>query len=252
MSHFSVIVIGDNVEEQLQPYHEYECTGIRDQYVVHVDITNEVVESHKDHLGRWPLLADFAKDYYGADINPDGTIIRYTNPNAQWDWWCIGGRWSGWLGLNQGLRKDFDFEGIEAAKRLEAAADYAYYCPEGEPPLLWDQYREQFDTIDLARSAWAEEPMVKEIRRRASARDTFIMRPDKYFVPVEEFVNAAAAGSIVPYAMVMEGVWSSKGEMGWFGISDDKVSQEEWNTKARNILLNVPDDMLITVVDCHI
>ena len=37
MSHFSVMVIGGNVEEQLQPYHEFECTGINDQYVVDVD-----------------------------------------------------------------------------------------------------------------------------------------------------------------------------------------------------------------------
>jgi hypothetical protein len=28
MSHFSVMVIGENVEEQLAPYHEFECTGV--------------------------------------------------------------------------------------------------------------------------------------------------------------------------------------------------------------------------------
>ncbi len=27
MSHFTVLVVGDNVEEQLAPFHEFECTG---------------------------------------------------------------------------------------------------------------------------------------------------------------------------------------------------------------------------------
>jgi hypothetical protein len=43
MSHFSVLVVGANVAEQLQPYHEYECTGIEDQYVVDVDLTAEAL-----------------------------------------------------------------------------------------------------------------------------------------------------------------------------------------------------------------
>jgi hypothetical protein len=42
MSHFAVLVIGDDIEKQLQPYHEYECTGINDEYVIDADITDKV------------------------------------------------------------------------------------------------------------------------------------------------------------------------------------------------------------------
>jgi hypothetical protein len=42
MSHFSVLVIGENPERQLAPYHEFECTGTNDQYVEDVNITAEV------------------------------------------------------------------------------------------------------------------------------------------------------------------------------------------------------------------
>lgn len=48
MSHFSVIVIGDNVEDQLQPYHEFECTGNRDQYVKEIDIIDEARTSYQN------------------------------------------------------------------------------------------------------------------------------------------------------------------------------------------------------------
>lgn len=37
MSHFSVMVIGQNVEKQLAPFHEFECTGVVDEYVQSVD-----------------------------------------------------------------------------------------------------------------------------------------------------------------------------------------------------------------------
>ena len=42
MSHFAVLVVGDDVESQLAPYHEFECDGIHDEYVQTV--------SNLDHL----------------------------------------------------------------------------------------------------------------------------------------------------------------------------------------------------------
>lgn len=48
MSHYSVLVIGPNVEEQLQPYHEFECTGTDDQYVQEIDQTEEAREAYAE------------------------------------------------------------------------------------------------------------------------------------------------------------------------------------------------------------
>lgn len=48
MSHFAVLVITketpsvDVLTPILQPWHQYECTGVKDQYVVEVDVTDEV------------------------------------------------------------------------------------------------------------------------------------------------------------------------------------------------------------------
>ena len=33
MSHFTVMVTGPNIADQLQPFHKFECTGIKDQYM---------------------------------------------------------------------------------------------------------------------------------------------------------------------------------------------------------------------------
>ena len=43
MSHFVVMVIGEDPEAELAPFHEFECTGLDDQYVQDVDITEEVL-----------------------------------------------------------------------------------------------------------------------------------------------------------------------------------------------------------------
>jgi hypothetical protein len=48
VSHFSVLVIGPDVEAQLQPYHEFECTGTDDQYVQNVDITEKAREEFSE------------------------------------------------------------------------------------------------------------------------------------------------------------------------------------------------------------
>jgi len=58
MSHFTVVVIGDNVEEQLQPYHEFECTGISDQYIQDIDLTEEAREKYENKTERVVISPD--------------------------------------------------------------------------------------------------------------------------------------------------------------------------------------------------
>lgn len=51
MSHFTVAVFTNenkSVEELLAPFHEFECTGINDEYVQDVDITEDVKQRIDD------------------------------------------------------------------------------------------------------------------------------------------------------------------------------------------------------------
>src|SRR5205823_12951863 len=63
MSHFAVLVISEQKLDEytlrhiLQPWNEYECTGTEDQYVVDVDITDEVKEQF-DETQKVVLLPD--------------------------------------------------------------------------------------------------------------------------------------------------------------------------------------------------
>jgi len=52
MSHFTVLVIGENPEAQLAPYHEFECTGTVNEYVQTIDKTEEVRAEYEDETER--------------------------------------------------------------------------------------------------------------------------------------------------------------------------------------------------------
>jgi hypothetical protein len=65
MSHFRVLVIGDDYEKQLAPYHQFECTGRDDKYVQDIDVLDEqreIYERDTTHAiqieGNWVCIHD--------------------------------------------------------------------------------------------------------------------------------------------------------------------------------------------------
>lgn len=253
MSHFCVVVLGDNVEDQLQPFHEYECTGIKDQYVVEVDMTEEVKADYVEYGDDHESIEEFAKGWTSARRTDDGRWVRLTNPNAKWDWWAIGGRWSGWLGIDQGKRRDFDFDALRAKEAIEAASTYRQLRPTDiEPPDVgWDEWRERSANIDEARQTWHAHPFVAEFNKRCQDLQMW-GEAEKFMVPEDEYIAGCVASACSPYAIVAEGAWRARGEMSWFGISTDETSATDWNAFCREMIEGAPEDMLLTVVDCHI
>ena len=120
MSHFSVAVITEtnptenDLTKILQPWHEYECTGEDDEHVIFVP-AEETVEQFKEQQTDWvknhpedanETLEVFINGYHGYRKNADGVYGRRTNPNAHWDWWVVGGRWSGHFQPHYDAAKD--------------------------------------------------------------------------------------------------------------------------------------------------
>lgn len=144
MSHFSVLVIGDDVEGQLQPFHEYECTGIEDEYVQDVDITEEAraeyaasdkSESFVEFIESWyglkPNVNGNEGKYGRVDLDASGEVVRVidrTNPNKKWDWWSVGGRFTGLFSpdydpAQDSANKEICFLCHGTGKRLDMVAE---------------------------------------------------------------------------------------------------------------------------------
>ena len=67
---------------------------------------------------------------------------------------------------------------------------------------------------------------------------------------VEAWINAAPA--ISAWAVLMDGQWSERGEMGWFGMSSNEKPEGDWQAAVQELIDGLPADKIITVVDCHI
>ncbi len=314
MSHFTVLVIGDDVEKQLQPYHEYECTGIEDEYVIDVDTTDEVKEylerelfvgprkdngkiddqyyeeQANEYLTEWKKMTRLEYlqskgltpeeideeiiDYNGFKKKEDGNWYRHTNPNSQWDWWVVGGRWAGFFKLKPGgsgragssgffgtpaeegyvdvvKKKDIDFEGMlkeveeKAAKSYDEVWEVIKDTPIAES---WASVRERFDNIDEARKFYhAQERVIV-----ASEKLTPWIELDDYQVDRDVYIEREKNRTFSTYAIVKDSKWYAKGKMGWWAISSDEVNQNEWNQKVMELIESVDDETLFTLVDCHI
>lgn len=281
MSHFSVMVIGDDIEEQLQPFHEFECTDTDDKYVQDVDVTAELLEqiaggeSLDDVIGYHGfedrIVSDEAEidksdqHKYGYAVVTDGQLVKAvnrTNPNRKWDWWQEGGRWSDMLKLHGGLAADRALKGEidivrmrsdaagKAAAEWDAAAERCRSA--GAEPASWESWgsvRGRINDIDEAWTFYRSQPSL--IASKDPSGSSF-KNYDSLLAGRDNYITAASNGAISVYAVLKDGQWFAQGEMGWFGCSDDKLTADRWAEKVNELFDSLPDDTLITIVDCHI
>jgi len=380
MSHYSVLVIGENVEEQLAPFHEFECTGDDNEYVQDVDDTEEARESYKadkttmykdpdgnlhspwtkeghaksefyrdptpkeekereetgysnlsctsqdwgdgrgyrDRIKCLPegwqevevltssveTFAEFIKGYYGHEpvafgespdldethkygyviLDEKGEVVRSinrTNPNKKWDCWTLGGRWNGFFktkkagvgvmgapGLQSAhedyepptddradvcTKDDIDIDGMRDEAEREAGKSYDLYSKivAGLPPIVsWEATVEKHNKdYAAAREEYNAQPAVLVLRKN---EETTWYDADDYLCSREVFIQRSRNAAFSTFAVVKDGKWYERGEMGWWGVVRDEKDADEWYTQFASLVDSLPGDTVMTVVDCHI
>lgn len=210
MSHFTVLVIGDEPEKQLEPYNENLTVpryvrhtkqqlidnrkksiadfrdGLYAKYLADPEtyILNCKNSKHIEYLkNEFPLelnwddeqiYQDAIKFYEPEDIGENGEVYSTYNPTSKWDWYQIGGRWDGLLQSNTGKNVNSGF--------------------------------------------------------------------------IQDLVKPLPT----TFAILKNGEWYERGEMGWFGQASNEISEDEWEAKTNELLSSLPDNTLITLIDCHI
>lgn len=265
MSHFAVIVIGTNIEEQLEPY--WEATE-NPEYVKFIDEEQELLDDYnngtKDGVPFKEIYAsfeEFVADWEGIDerdpvMNRYG---RYANPNAKWDWWQVGGRFGEafkkkgsdtWV--NSITLENLDLAGMVEEQLEEANAEYTTLesILKGLPAPSWEEYLAKYPNIQDARNAYNSLEVVKDLNKAHFF--VFGGIAEEYGTSREEYLNKVRQRVLVPFAFVQNGVWYEKGRMGWFGMSSNEISDNEWAEKFHAVLRELPPETVITMVDCHI
>lgn len=390
MSHFTCLVIGSDVDEQLAPFHEFECTGKDDKYVQEIDETEKLRDSYNkrttsryreeltgklfspyenqfyrepteeekpnvefgtgcgngisytskdwgDGKGYRPKVhyipegfkevelpytqlmtfAEFIEEETGRETvaagrKPDlkkkhkygytlldekGEVIKCidrSNPNAKWDWYSVGGRWTGFFKLKKGRdgevgrpglmtepakpgyadqvkKGDIDIEGMMDEAGDKARSDYQTIkrILGGTIPRLehyWsdiiDDNNERFNKMkwDERREFYHNQEALKAIERARKSgnltedeRDLLVwLRIEDYQCDEERFVTKARNRALSTFAVVKDGKWYERGEMGWWACVSNEKDEDKWLDEFAALIKGLPDDTLLTVVDCHI
>lgn len=105
MSHFTVLVIGPNIEAQLAPFDENLETAPRLVEVSAAAISDACVrraerEGAVSHSLE-ALAAEISEHEGGEHVVHGDKIyeVRTSNEQGHWDWWVVGGRWAGYFPL---------------------------------------------------------------------------------------------------------------------------------------------------------
>jgi len=380
MSHFSVLVIGEDVDAQLAPFHEFECTG-HDEHVQEVDQTDEawaeyckrtdaLVRENADHKWisrfapvcfREPTLTEaveigplggtggngkglswwshdwddgrgyrtqvheipagweeaelptseqrsfpaFCVDWYGHALvtvgeEPDTEdehkygytlvdevgavtkVVKRTNPEAHWDWYLVGGRWTGFLLLRDGAEGEVGEPGLQTAApgpgradsalkgdvdvetmRVQAGADAGALWDDVHRVIAereftpWVEFLAELDAGRLsykeAQPAFHEQPAVKDVMAWAFSAKTYLAADSGVWtVSREDYVQRARDRALSVHAVVKDGTWHERGAMGSWAVVSDEVDPQEWETRLAELLDSLSDGTRLTIVDCHI
>lgn len=313
MSHFTVLVIGPNPEKQLEPYDEsievdkYQRKLVSEEdkksfletYTTpstdrdYAEMSEEDAEANK-LLSFDELYEKYGEDWNGHEWekNEAGEWAEFStyNPKSKWDWFQLGGRWTGFFKVKEGadgevgdfslvsarrakegwadqlLKRDIDFEGMRKVAEDEARERYNEVLAifEGVIPKVehsWksiiDENNPLFNTLDIdeKRKFFHAQPAllkVKEVQKNKENQEKlgWFFDVEEFQCTVEEYIQRARNSAISSFALVKDGVWYEKGEMGWWAhVSNEK---NNWDEEFTKLLDEVSDDTMLSLYDCHI
>lgn len=249
MSHFSVGVICESlndVERLLAPYDENIEV---EQYVSRTKA--EIIEEGKNVKRRlladdkdeytsdeWALKylsAETDEDFYNAEryadseYDKDGNELTTYNPKSKWDWYSIGGRWSGELRLKEEDEDRYSYCDGAKIKDIDFSPDKEKY----DECYKW--WKEKVEGSDEEWDSFYKKSYFTERYRDA-----------------EEYATRSAR--FTTFALVTpDGEWHEQGEMGWFGCSTETPEEaREWDEQYISFIENADPEYYFVMVDCHI
>lgn len=236
MSHYSLAVITDDIEkidEILEPFKEGDKDEVDMQYLEFLDAEKEYFEEYKNSdceiKDKYPTFYGYLERWHAISFDETKGVYGYWyNPNAKWDWWTIGGRFSNSLKLKNGGFIDY-------AKISE--------CDFSQDVDIKRKYKRYWETF-----------VDKEPLNEGEDEFFTLYKPEYY---VEKYKNkeifAESFSSFYTYAVITpDGVWHSIGEMLMFGLSDDYEDLPEWCINWADRFVKPYQDKWIVVIDLHI
>lgn len=192
-----------------------------------------IIEGELRQVPYKELYSTFEDYMEACDYELDKEMNDYgywENPNAKWDWYDVGGRWSKCVPLKNGDHCDY--------------AQLKDICLGVEPV----KYREE-------ERFW--EIVVEGQPLQDGEEKPFNWRSKEWFLQTFKDKNdyATQESTFRTFALITpDGEWFERGEMGWWGIDTaDKDSIKDFNTIYDEVVRKEEyQDYWFVLVDCHI
>lgn len=233
----------------------------------------------------YATFEEFMSVFAGYDERDEthGQFGYYHNPQAKWDWYQVGGRWRGYFKLKPEAtgvvgepgafdneaepgtadiitRDAWDLEGAREKAESDAQARYEklYAILDGRPlPPTWASVLEKHgEDFDAARAEYHSHPTAEYLRAHPEG-ETY-MAPfasdlaEEYDCTLEQYKLRARNTASVPFAILKDGQWYERGQMGMWGTVRDEKDREGWCADVAQLFDSLPGDTPLIAVDCHI
>ena len=308
MSHFTTLVAIDDVanldealapfdeNKRVPPYKEYEKGGPTKFWAAPSLESEGKIKIDNDLT--WEQVAE-AYNTEGMNeeevlhVDDDGhayTLNTY-NPKSKWDWWSIGGRWTGYFPIvpgheneivtgdpglqtpaakpgfcDGGPKRALDLARMRDEKEAQGRETYREYkelvkdTPPAKPwrdfiGLIDDDKENSHYTPQMARTDYHGQERVAKIR---DSKFDFHFGSDAIEtfdeLTEDEYAAECRAAAVPGYSVLTkDGKWLAPGKMGWFGTSsDDRETRAEYYKEANDYIDSLPDDAVLVLLDLHI
>ena len=284
MTHFSVLVVGNDIDAALEPYQQASSGDVPREFLQFVDREDELRQEYesdgedktvvlrsgevrgfydtrfivegtyaypegarivvgKPYREMYPTFEDFVSAFEGLKARDSemGRFGTWSNPNGKWDWYQLGGRWSGFFHLKAGThgklgsRSPF-LAGVDVTGTL---ADSCYVAD--------IDFEKTAHRAGAAAGANWDEVQSMGLSQRALQAGFSIgpaMTRDRFVKQAEDRCCAVAA-------LVYEGKWYEyMGEPLWGGEEVIR-SEEDWFDAVTRRVIGLPGHLRVSIVDCH-
>lgn len=238
---------------------------------------------------RYPTFGEYLEDYCGYQLDPEvGKHGYWQNPNAKWDWYQVGGRWTGELLLKEeaivsraGVRGQpslvmakFNPESVNTDPHMADAAQFKNVDWDTMNSDITDKVREFLDQVQKVREhqqsgatklpedvdsffgPWSDMCELGFAERIDKEGEWDLQKFNIKEISLEDAVKTYGSyWKWRTFAAIDEtGEWYEKASMGWWGMHDgDADSAISWCDAFWNKFIEGTDpDTWMVVVDCHI
>lgn len=143
-------------------------------------------------------------------------------------------------------------EAIRAIGGEKAAATYdrRHAVIAGRPIPDFDALAEQHGHEAGRKLYWAD-PVMIDLQK---AGETWLDREDMRLLrgTREAAIEAGRLDALATLAVVKDGQWHERGEMGWFGVVHGEQDRDAWRREVNSMIDSLPPEAWVSVVDCHI